>query len=87
MIIVNQLTKIVYYVLVKVTINAPGLAKVIIDEVVRHYGVLELIVTDQDSLFISKFWFSLYYFLEIKRKLSTAFHPQMNSQRKGKTIQ
>ncbi len=36
----------VYYVLVKVTINAPGLAEVIIDVVVRHHGVPESIVTD-----------------------------------------
>ncbi len=43
--------KMVYYVPVKVTIDAPGLVEVIIDVVVRHHGVLELIVTDQGSLF------------------------------------
>ncbi len=44
--IVNQLTKMVYYIPVKVTIDAPGLAEVVIDVVVRHYGVPESIVTD-----------------------------------------
>ena len=34
----------VYYILVKVTINALGLAEVIIYVVVRHYGVLKSIV-------------------------------------------
>ena len=34
LIIVNQLTQMVYYKAVKVTIDAPGLAKVIIDMVV-----------------------------------------------------
>ncbi len=45
----------IYYVPVKVTINAPGLVEVIIDIVVHHYGVLKSIVTDQGLLFISKF--------------------------------
>ena len=34
LIIVNHLTKMVYYEPVKITINAPGLAEVIIDMVV-----------------------------------------------------
>ncbi len=68
--------KMVYYKPVKVTINAPGLAKVIINMVVCHHGVPESIVTDQALLFISKFWSLLCYVLGIKRKQSTAFHPQ-----------
>ncbi len=46
LVIVDRLIKMVYYKPVKVTIDAPGLAKVIIDMVVRHYGVPESIVTD-----------------------------------------
>ena len=34
LVIINQLTKMVHYKLVKVIINAPGLAKVILDIVV-----------------------------------------------------
>ncbi len=55
LVIINRLTKMVHYVPVKVTINAPGLAEEIIDVVVRYHGVLESIVTDQGSLFTSKF--------------------------------
>ena len=72
----------VYYKPVKVTINAPGLAEVIIDVVVRHHGLPDSIVTDRGSLFTSKFWSSLCYFLGIKRRLSTAFHPQTDGQTK-----
>ncbi len=46
LIIVDRLTKMVHYVPVKVTIDAPGLAEVIIDVFVRHHGVHESIVTD-----------------------------------------
>ncbi len=55
LVIIDQLTKIVHYKPVKVTIDAPGLAKVIINMVVHHYGVLESIVTDRGSLLTSKF--------------------------------
>ena len=82
LVIVNRLTKMVHYKLVKVTTNAPGLAEVIIDIVVRHYGLSNSIITDRGSLFTSKFWSSLCYFLSIKQKLSTVFHSQTNGQTK-----
>ena len=82
LVIVDRLTKMVHYEPVKITINAPGLAEVIIDIVVRHHGLPDSIVTDRGSLFTSKFWSSLCYFLGIKKRLSTAFHPQTDSQTK-----
>ncbi len=72
----------VYYEPVKVMIDASGLAKVIIHVVVQHYGVFESIIIDWGLLFTSKFWFSLYYFLRIKKKLSTIFYSQTNGQTK-----
>ena len=66
LVIVDWLTKMVYYKLVKVTINTLGLAKIIINVVMRHYGLSNLIVNNQESLFTSKFWLLLYYFLGIK---------------------
>ncbi len=80
LVIVDRLTKMVHYELFKVTINALGQAIVIINVVMCHHGVSGSIVTNWDLLFISKFWSLLYYFLDIKRKLSTAFHPQSNGQ-------
>ena len=70
----------VHYEPVKVTINAPGLAEVIINVVVRHHGLPDSIVTDRRSLFTSKFWSLLSYFLGIKRRLSTAFYLQTDGQ-------
>ena len=70
----------VHYKPVKVTINAPSLAEVIIDMVVRHHGLSNSIVTDWGLLFILKFWSLLCYFLCIKRRLSIAFHPQTDGQ-------
>ena len=72
----------VHYKPVKVTINTPGLVKVIVDIVVWHHSLLDLIVSNKGSLFTSKFWSSLCYFLGIKRRLFTAFHPQTDGQTK-----
>ena len=70
----------VYYKLVKITINALGFAQVIINIVIRHHGLPNFIITDWGSFFTLKFWLSLCYFLGIKRRLSMAFHPQTNDQ-------
>ena len=70
----------VHYKPVKVTIDAPGLAEVIIDIVVRHHGLPNSIIIDRGLLFISKFWSLLCYFLGIKQKLSNAFYPQTDGQ-------
>ena len=80
LVIVNWLTKMVHYELIKVTINALGLAKVILNVVVWSHGLPDSIVTDKSSLFTLKFWLSLCYFLRVKRRLSTAFHPQTRGQ-------
>ena len=70
----------VHYQPVKVTIDAPSLADVIIDVVVRHHGLPLPIVTNRGSLFTSKFWSSLCYFLGIKQRVSIVFNPQTDGQ-------
>ena len=80
LVIVDWLTKMVHYELVKVTIDTPGLAEIILHVVVWHHSLPDSIVSNRGSLFISKFWSLLYYFFGIKRRLSTAFHPQTDGQ-------
>ena len=78
LVIVNQFSKMMYYKSVKITINVLGLAKVIIDVVVRHYGLLVSIISDWGAIFTSKFWSLLCYFFDIKQQLFNAFYPQTN---------
>ena len=59
LVIIDWLMKMVHYEPVKVTINALGLAEVILDVVVWHYGLPDSIVSDRGSLFTSKFWLLL----------------------------
>ncbi len=55
LVIVNQVTKMVHYKLVKVTIDVPDLVEAIIKAVVQYYGLPDSIVSDCDSVFTSKF--------------------------------
>ena len=80
LVIVDWFTKMVYYKPVKITLDAFRLAKVIINVVVRHHKLTDSIVTNWGSPFTLKSWWSLWYFLGIKRRLSTAFHLQTDSQ-------
>ena len=55
LVIVDQLTKMMHYKLVKVTIDALRLAEVILDKVVWHHGLSDSIMTNRGSLFTAKF--------------------------------
>lgn len=72
----------IHYEPIKVTINALGLIEVIIVVIGRHHDLPDLIVSYRGSVFTSKFWSSLCYFLGIKQRLSTIFHPQIYGQTK-----
>lgn len=54
--IVDRLTNRVPYEPVKVTINAAGLARVILDLVLRYHGLPDSIISDRGSIFTSKCW-------------------------------
>ena len=73
-VIVDWLIKMVYYELVKMSINALELAEVILDMVIQYHGLPDSIVTNQSSFFTSKFWSLLCYFFKIKQRLSIAFY-------------
>ena len=89
LLIVDWLMKMVYYELVQTTIIVLALAEVILNVVVRYYGLLNSIVSNCSSVFTSKFWSSMCYFLSIKQRLSTAFHLQTDGQteRQNSTIE
>lgn len=44
LVIVDQLIKLIYYKLIKIRINELGLTKVIIDIIIRHYSLFNVII-------------------------------------------
>ena len=85
-VIVDRLTNTTQFILIKVTFTLDQLARLYVDKIVSHYGVLVSIVSDRDPRFTSKFWPSLQKAMGIGLKLSTSFHPQENGQSE-RTIQ
>lgn len=75
---INQLTKIIYYKQVKITINSISWEKFKIDVLLRHDNFFNFIISDRDLLFTSKFFLLLCYFLAIKLKLFIIFYSQTN---------
>ena len=80
LVIVDRFIKAERFISVQGHQSAEQLAYLIIRELVAKKGVPESIVSDRDKLFISKFWTSILAKLGIKKKMSTAFHPQTDGQ-------
>jgi len=60
--------------------TAADLAKIFAKEVWRFHGLPTDIVSDRDSRFTSEVWQEFLNLLEIRPRMSTAFHPQTDGQ-------
>ena len=86
LVIVDWLTQMVHYKLVKITINASRLVEVIINIIVRHHDFPDSIVTNQAFFFTLKFWLLLCYFLALSVGFSPPFICKLTAKPKSKTI-
>jgi len=80
LVIVDRYTKIVKYIPCRKTIDSLELAKIFFKYWVKDQGIPADIVSDRGSVFTSKFWSAFCFHLKVRRKLSTAFHPQTDGQ-------
>src|ERR1700712_2354959 len=80
-VVVDRFTKMAHFIPIKEKEKtAEGCAKLFLSNVWRLHGLPSSIVSDRDSVFTSSFWAELMKKLDIKRKMSTAFHPQTDGQ-------
>ena len=59
---------------------AKDIVYIFIRTIVANYRLLDKVILDKDKLFTSHFYTSLIALLRAKRKLSTAFHLQIDGQ-------
>jgi transposase InsO family protein len=78
LVVVDRYSKMVRFIHTYGDLSAVELADVLVDKIFARYGVPRSIFSDQGSLFTSKFWETFCYQLQVKRRLSTTFHPQMD---------
>lgn len=74
-VIVDRLTKPAHFLPMKIIAFMDEFVKIYVDNVVRLYGVLAMIVSDHDTRFISRFWKCLNKNFCTTLSLSIAFHP------------
>ena len=75
-VVVDKMSKMVHYIPTVTTVDAPGLARLLIDNVIKLHGIPINIISDRDARFTSNFWTSLWLQLGTRLKFSTAYHPQ-----------
>lgn len=78
--IVDRFTKMAIFLPCKSTMDAAEFAEAFYREVEMRFGPPSSIVSDRDSRITSKFWAEVCLHAIIKRRLSTAFHPQTDGQ-------
>ena len=77
---VDRLTKRVHFAPCTKEVTATDYAQIFVDTVFRHHGLPEVIISDRDPRFTSKFWTTLFELLGTDLRFSTAFHPQTDGQ-------
>lgn len=78
--IVDRLTKLAHFLPMKINHPLQKLVEMYIYEIVRLHGIPQSIVSDRDLRFTSRFWEGLQKALGTKLRLSSAYHPQTDSQ-------
>jgi len=80
LVVVDRLTKMVYFIPTTEKTLAEGLARLFRDNVWKLHGLPESIILDQGPQFAAGIMQELNKMLGIESKLSMAFHPQTDGQ-------
>jgi IS30 family transposase len=79
-VIVDRLSKVVHFILVKTTYKGSKLAELYIAKIVCLHGVPKKIVSDRGTQFTLKFWEKVHESMDTKLNFSSAYHPQTDGQ-------
>src|SRR5260221_3185220 len=77
---VDRLSKCMHAMPTVTTIDSAGVARLFLEHVWRHHRLLEAVISDRGSAFVSNFSRELATLLDIRLTPSTAYHPQMDGQ-------
>jgi Reverse transcriptase (RNA-dependent DNA polymerase)/RNase H-like domain found in reverse transcriptase/Integrase zinc binding domain len=80
LVITDKFSKMAHYVPTKRKMSVTELIEVFMREVVRLHGFPANIVSDRDRLFTAAQWKRWIYYMRMRSKMSTAYHPQTDGQ-------
>jgi transposase InsO family protein len=81
-VIMERLTKVAHFILVKTTYSGPQLVELYMSRIVCLHGVPKKIVSDRGTQFISGFWERLHETLDTQLRFSSAYHLQTDGSTK-----
>jgi hypothetical protein len=79
-VVVDRLTKQAHFAPTQNEVTSLGIARLFRDNVWKHHGLPEEIISDRGTQFVSTFMRELNRLLGIKTSASTAYHPQTDGQ-------
>ena len=80
LVVVDRLSKCIHAMPTVTTVDSAGVAHLFLEHVWRHHGLLEAVISDRGSAFISNFLRELAALLDIHLTPPTAYHPQTDRQ-------
>ncbi|GJZ69619.1 putative reverse transcriptase domain-containing protein [Tanacetum coccineum] len=79
-VIMDRLTKSAHFLPMREDYKMDSLVRLYLNEIVSRHGVPISIISNRDSRFTSRFWQSMQEALRTRLDMSTAYHPQTDSQ-------
>jgi len=79
-VVVDRFTKMAHFIGLHANANAKDVADTFLREVWKLHGLPTKIISDMDAKLSSEFWESLCKMLGVRRRMSTAYHPQTDGQ-------
>jgi len=80
MVVVDGFTKMAHFIGLHENATAKDVADSFLREVWKLHGLPTEIISDMDAKFSGEFWESLCKMQGVKRRMSTAYHPQTDGQ-------
>jgi hypothetical protein len=80
LVIVDKLTKYATFIPTHSSVNEEATAKLFFEHIVSKYGIPRQIVSDRDSRWTGTFWKEVCRLMNMRRALTTAYHPQADGQ-------
>src|SRR5258705_5409862 len=79
LVVVDRLSKQIHAVPTVTSLDSAGVARLFLEHVWRHHGLLEEVISDCRPAFVSNFSRELAALLGVKLTPSTSYHPQTDA--------